>query len=132
MKRVIGMRILLVEDEPAIRGVLLRVLRDAGYEVVGVSDGLAAVDACKTAETPYDLVITNNRMPHLSGAEVIAQLRVACPGLAIIHLDDGSTDFTLPNDVPNVRKPFPPDEILALVASELSRTGRGAQRHAEA
>jgi DNA-binding response OmpR family regulator len=125
-------RILVVDDEPGVRGVLVRVLRDAGYEVVGVSDGLAALDACKTAETPYDLVITNNRMPHLSGAEVIAQLRVACPGLAIIHLDDGSTDFTLPNDVPNLGKPFPHDQLLALVATELRRTAQWAERRAEA
>ena len=60
-------RILVVDDEPGVRGVLVRALRDAGYEVVGVHDGLAALDACKTAATPYDLVITNNRMPHLSG-----------------------------------------------------------------
>jgi DNA-binding response OmpR family regulator len=125
-------RILLVDDEPGVRGVLIRVLRDAGYEVVGVNDGLAALDACKTAETPYDLVITNNRMPHLSGAEIIDRLRVDCPGLPIIHLDDGSTDFTLPNDVPNLEKPFPHDQLLALVATELRRTAQWAERRAEA
>ncbi len=132
MEPGLGMRILVVDDEPGVRGVLVRVLRDAGYEVVGVSDGLAALDACKTAATPYDLVVTNNRMPHLSGAEIIARLRVDCPGLPIIHLDDGSTDFTLPNDVPNLEKPFPHDRLLELVATELRRTGRWAQLRAEA
>jgi DNA-binding response OmpR family regulator len=125
-------RILVVEDEEALRGLVVRSLQGAGYEAVAVNDGLAALDACKTANTPYDLVITNNRMPHLSGEEVIAQLRVACPGLPIIHIDDRSTSFTLPNDVPNLSKPFPLETLLELVDTELRRSGWWAERHAEA
>ena len=120
-------RILVVDDEQAVRELVVRALRGAGYEVVAVNDGLAALDACKTADAPYDLVITNNRMPHLSGEEMIARLRVACPGLPIIHLDDRSTSFTLPNDVPNLGKPFNLDLLLEMVATELRRTGARAE-----
>ena len=118
-----GARILVVDDDEGVRELVVRMLREAGYEVVAVNDGLAALEAAKTAAVPYALVITNNRMPHLSGAEMIARLRVACPGLPIIHLDDRSTTFTLPNDVPNLGKPFRVDRLLQLVATELLRSG---------
>ena len=45
-----------------------------------MNDGLAALDACKMADAPYEMVITNNRMPHLSGAEMIARLRSPARG----------------------------------------------------
>ena len=126
MESTAGARILVVDDDEAVRDLVVRVLRDAGYEVVAVSDGLAALEAAATASVPYEVVITNNRMPHLNGAEMIAQLRVASPGLPIIHLDDGSIHFTLPNDVPNLGKPFVPERLLELVTTELQRTGRWA------
>jgi DNA-binding response OmpR family regulator len=122
-----GGRILVVDDERAVRELVVRALREAGYEVVAVSDGLAALEAAETAAIPYDLVITNNRMPHLNGDKMIARLRVACPGLPIIHLYDRSTHFTLPNDVPNLGKPFPLDTLLEMVATELGRTGTQAK-----
>ena len=52
-------RILVVDDEPMVRARITRVLTDAGYEVVSVADGRAAIDAARGAEVPFDLVITN-------------------------------------------------------------------------
>jgi CheY-like chemotaxis protein len=43
-----GGRILVVDDERAVRELVVRALREAGYEVVAVSDGLAALEAAKT------------------------------------------------------------------------------------
>jgi DNA-binding response OmpR family regulator len=122
-----GARILVVDDDRAVRELVVRALREAGYEIVAVSDGLAALEAAETAAAPYDLVITNNRMPHLSGEEMIARLRVECPCLPIIHLDDRSTTSTLPNDVPNLEKPFDFDLLLKMVEVELRRAGARAK-----
>jgi DNA-binding response OmpR family regulator len=107
-------RILVVDDEPAIRSLLVRALSDEGYQAVALNDGLAGLDAALTADDPYDLVITNNCMPGLGGAELVAQLRAARPSLPIIHLDDSSRPGTaeLPQDVPNLYKPFHLDTIL--------------------
>ena len=52
-------RILVVNDEPIVRALINRVLTDAGYEVVSVVDGRAALDAVRGAEVPFDLVVTN-------------------------------------------------------------------------
>jgi DNA-binding response OmpR family regulator len=81
-------RILVVDDEPMVRAIVERALREEGYEVVGVGDGQAGLTAAETANVSYDLVVTNSYMPRLSGDELIAELRAHYPGLPILHLDD--------------------------------------------
>ena len=107
-------RILVVDDEESIRRLLVRILRAEGYDAVAINDGLAGLDAALTAADPYDLVITNNHMPHLGGAELVAQLRDVAPHLPILHLDDLSQSEAadLPPDVPNLFKPFSVETLL--------------------
>jgi len=107
-------RILVVDDEPAIRQVLSRAVRQAGYEVVTMNDGAAGLNAATSAEAAYDLVVTNNCMPHLSGAELVAALREQFPDLPILHMDDLSEPGpgALPPDVPNLHKPFSMERLL--------------------
>ena len=102
-------RILVVDDEPMVRALIARVLSDAGYEVVAVANGQAALDAARGAEVGFDLVVTNNYMPGLNGAELIGRVRQDFPTLPILHIDDISRkrlDEGLPDDVPTVYKPF--------------------------
>jgi CheY-like chemotaxis protein len=102
-------RILVVDDEPMVRALIARVLSDEGYEVVAVADGRAALDAARGAEVGFDLVVTNNYMPGLNGAELIARVREDFPSLPILHIDDvcrKRLDQGLPDDIPTVYKPF--------------------------
>jgi CheY-like chemotaxis protein len=102
-------RILVVEDEPMVRALIARILSDAGYEVIAVANGQAALDAARGAEVGFDMVVTNNYMPGLNGAELIARVRQDFPSLPILHIDDVSrrrVDKALPDDVPTVYKPF--------------------------
>ena len=119
-------RILIVDDEPAVRMVLRRALEGAGNEVVAMNDGQAGLDAATEADPSYDLVVTNNCMPHLSGAEMVAALREQFPTLPILHLDDLSRphDLILPGDVPNLYKPFSVERLLEEVAALLERQPR--------
>ncbi len=101
-------RILVVDDEPGIREVIARVLREEGFEVVLVNDGQAGLVAVQEADAPYDLVITNSYMPHLSGEQLILQIRRQFPNLPVLHLDDGTYPTTGPDfpPVPTLYKPF--------------------------
>lgn len=102
-------RILVVDDEPMVRALIARVLTDAGYEVVAVADGRAALDAARGAEVGFDLIVTNNYMPELNASELIARVREDFPSLPILHIDDISRKGVkkeLPEDVPTVYKPF--------------------------
>ena len=122
-------RILIVDDEPAVRMILQRALQGAGYEVVAMNDGRAGLNAATTAEPEYDLVVTNNCMPHLSGAEMVEALREQFPAIPILHLDDLSRphDMVLPEDVPNLYKPFSVDRLLEAVEGLLGRRSRARQ-----
>jgi two-component system cell cycle response regulator CpdR len=114
---------LVVEDEQGIRAVLRRALEQAGYEVVTVNDGAAGFDAVVTAGVPYDLVITNNCMPSMDGAELVTRLRQHNPSLPILHLDDHSLGHRpeLPSDIPNLYKPFGLDVLLETVEGLLKK-----------
>jgi CheY-like chemotaxis protein len=112
-------RILVVDDEPMVRALIARALSDEGYEVVAVANGQAALDAARGAEARFDLIITNNYMPGLSGAELIARVRQDFPSLPILHVDDitrRGRNPPLPTDIPTLYKPF---SIAALRAAVL-------------
>ena len=109
-------RILLVHDEPAVRTLISRALRQESYEVVSVTDGQAGLNGARTADLPYDLIITNSYLPHLTGEQVIAQLRQLFPGLPILHLDDLSHPTpSSTQSAPAPYKPFSLDDLLAAV-----------------
>ncbi len=103
-----GRRILVVDDEPALRALIARGFRDRGYDVVEMADGLAGLDAVRSASLPFDLVVTNSRMPHLSGPQLAECLRQENPTLPIIHISGSHSDRhkEFPADIPTLFKPF--------------------------
>lgn len=117
-------RILVVDDEPMVRALIARALTDEGYEVVAVMNGRAALDAARGAEAGFDLIVTNNYMPGLSGAELIARVREDFPNLPILHVDDISRRGripSLPSDIPTIYKPFSIGVLRAAVKDLLDR-----------
>jgi CheY-like chemotaxis protein len=102
-------RILVVDDEPMVRALIARALTDEGYEVVSVANGRAALEVARAADGAFDLIVTNNYMPGLNGAELIARVREDFPTLPILHIDDithRKSAKEIPDDVPTVYKPF--------------------------
>jgi two-component system, sensor histidine kinase ChiS len=120
-----GGRILVVDDEPINREVLRQQLTAKGYEVAEAADGLQAVEALQQGLSP-DLVLLDVMMPHMSGYEVLAEVRKTQPesALPIVLLtaknreqdliegfERGASDY--------VTKPFSKAELLARVAHHL-------------
>ncbi len=58
-----------MDDEPAVRLLVTRALREEGHEVVAVENGRVAYDA--VLKGAFDLVVTNNCMPGMGGAELV-------------------------------------------------------------
>ena len=80
-------RILLVDDDDAIRGMLRKMLMSAGFEVEEAANGNVAVAAyCRQ---PSDLVITDLVMPEKDGLETIMELRRLDPAVKIIAMSGG-------------------------------------------
>jgi two-component system alkaline phosphatase synthesis response regulator PhoP len=75
-------RILVVEDDPVILQLNARMLKRSGYEVGAAEDGAAAWDALN--EDSYDLLITDNVMPKLTGVKLLEQLYAARMALPVI------------------------------------------------
>ena len=119
-------RIVVADDDRDILDLVVFKLSQAGYDVVGVSDGLAALAAIE-AEPPR-LAILDVMMPGLSGLDVLRKVRAneATKGLDIILLTArardsdvdagfamGATDYVI--------KPFSPRELLHRVNALLAR-----------
>jgi response regulator RpfG family c-di-GMP phosphodiesterase len=69
--------VLLVDDEPSILSALKRLLRTSRYEVLTADSGAAALDLLATKEV--DVIVSDMRMPHMSGAEFLAQVQTRYP-----------------------------------------------------
>ncbi len=124
------MRILIVEDEVALRDSLAAQLKAAGFNVDTAADGEEGLYAAK--EYPIDLAIIDLGLPKLSGIELIRQLRTAGRGVPILiltardrwqekveGLQSGADDFLV--------KPFHLQELLARMQALLRRAGGWSQ-----
>ena len=120
-------RILLIDDEPAVRTTLRDVLEDAGYDVVEAADGNEGHGLFLS--TPVDIVITDILMPEKDGLETIMALRRANPDVKIIAMSGGgrnrSLGFLYASEAFGAGhilcKPFAAEEIVRTVQSVLEQ-----------
>ena len=83
-------RIVVVEDEPAIRRGVTDLLRAAGYEVMEAADGDAGLR--ESVRRGVDIVLLDLLLPRLDGLEVLAELRKIRPTLPVIILTARGTE----------------------------------------
>ncbi len=116
-------RVLLVEDAADVRRLLARFIRLAHADPVVAEDGLQGWELARMADPPFDLVITDSRMPRMTGRELIALLRERFPGIPILRItgSDGMSGLPPIADVRTLQKPFAMadfiDAVEALLAS---------------
>ncbi|WP_461210227.1 PAS domain S-box protein [Desulfocurvus sp. DL9XJH121] len=77
-------RILFVDDEEDVVNVGEQMLTDLGYTVTGVPDALAALDVFRRSPRDFDLIITDQTMPHLTGHRLAKAAHAVRPDLPII------------------------------------------------
>jgi CheY-like chemotaxis protein len=77
-----GLRVLVADDEPFVRRALRRLLVKAGCAVTEAATGIAARDVL--SEQPFDLVITDYRMPEWTGGDLIRWIRSRWPSLLVV------------------------------------------------
>jgi DNA-binding response OmpR family regulator len=124
--RKVAVRILVAEDDPGLRSILERGLRENGYAVDAVADGDQALAYLSAYE--YSAMVLDWRMPGASGIEVLRQARarhLATPVLMltardttadrVTGLDTGADDYLV--------KPFQLAELMARIRALLRRPG---------
>lgn len=73
-----------MEDDRAVRLLFTRVLQAAGYQVIACENGLTGLEAARTHIDRLDALVTDARMPGMSGQKLIARIRILKPNLPAI------------------------------------------------
>src|SRR5512132_138268 len=114
--------ILLVDDEQSVRGIVLKILRRAKYNVLEAESGDAALRIAASHPGKIDLVITDMYMPGLRGPEVVQRLAPTRPGLRALFMS-GYADQDARTGVPTganfLNKPFSGQELASAVEAVL-------------
>ena len=125
-------RVLIVDDEQNLRHMLQTLLKREGYESVGI----ASVDGAlkEVEDRPYDIVITDLRMPDRSGMDLVDEIRRRNLGMTVVVMTAyGSRDIAIEamkhGAYDYISKPFEADEIILLLrkAEERERLFRENQ-----
>lgn len=117
-------RILVVDDQASLREVLTVMLQREGYDVESAADGAAAL--LLLSEGEYDLIISDIRMPKLSGIELLRNVREKHPETLMIMITAFSTSEEAVEAMKlgafdYITKPFRNDEIRLVVRNALER-----------
>ena len=121
-----GARVLVVDDEPGVRRVLINFLERAGCEVTEAVDGVVAVELFRRDPSAFDCVLLDLSMPRLGGDEVFRELRRIRPDIRVV-LISGFTEQEVMNRFQGagiagfLQKPTQMKALLAKVSQVLDR-----------
>src|SRR4029450_13940154 len=85
-------RILVVDDDPPVRQICVRVLRSAGYDAYEAGDGAAALDFVRKSPEQPDLVLSDIVIPRLNGVQLLEALSSLHPGLPVLLMTGYAMD----------------------------------------
>jgi PAS domain S-box-containing protein len=116
--------ILLAEDEPAVRRLVVTVLQAQGYTVLEAGDGREALAVWEAHGPAVDLLLTDLLMPHVGGNELAARLRQRRPGLPVVFMSGYTDDeqiraALLTGEAPLLKKPFRTADLIRQVRQAL-------------
>jgi DNA-binding response OmpR family regulator len=117
--------VLVVEDDMALRALLRTALQSAGYAVVAVEDGLAALQRIE-CDAPHAIVL-DMALPRLSGRDVHREMaaRADTSHIPIVVVSGADVSDLDPAEFSSVlRKPVDPDTVVSAVEQGLRRSQR--------
>jgi PAS domain S-box-containing protein len=125
--------ILVVEDEPQLRSMVSKVLRDEGHVVIEAEDPLRAIELSRTHVGPIDILLTDVVMPHLSGRKLAERLESSRPQMRVVYMS-GYTENTIVHQGvldPSIHflpKPIVPSALRNIVRQVLQGTDPDDER----
>lgn len=125
-------KVLIAEDESAIREIIAITLKRAGYEVTEACDGQQALDIYAEKNGAFDVVLLDIMMPNIDGLEVCKRLRNESSTVGIIMLTAKTQEMDKVSGLlmgadDYITKPFSPSELMARVDSVYRRVALNTQ-----
>ena len=125
-------KVLIAEDESAIREIIAITLKRAGYEVTEACDGEEALLLYTEHENEFDVVLLDIMMPNIDGLEVCKRLRKISSTVGIIMLTAKTQEMDKVSGLlmgadDYITKPFSPSELMARVDSVYRRVAMNNQ-----
>ncbi|CAK8715084.1 Two-component system, NtrC family, response regulator PilR [Candidatus Electrothrix laxa] len=126
-------RILIVDDELSMRDFLKILFENEGYEVFVASNATTALDVA--VKDPFDVVITDIRMPGMNGLELLTELKQHFPDLPVVMI----TAYASPDDAVQamkqgafdyITKPFHVDELKNVIRTAIQRKASAEKNEA--
>jgi DNA-binding NtrC family response regulator len=120
-------RILIIDDEEIVRSSCRRALEPEDYDIEAAGSGNEGLELL--AGGPFDLVITDLKMPDIDGIEVLIRIKERWPSTEVIIMTGYGTVKTAVKAMKvgvfdYIEKPFSPDDLLSLVAKAIERKSR--------
>ena len=116
--------ILLAEDDERVRRAALRILQQAGYRAIAVTNGFEAIRLLREREEPVQLILLDLVMPQMSGPEAWEQLRALRPDMRVLFTSgyaDEKYRKRLPPDAEVLDKPFRTEQLLGRIRQKLDQ-----------
>ncbi len=122
--------ILVVEDEPAVRALVARVLEQIGYTVLTVNDPISALAHFAPGVSPPDLLLTDVVLPGMNGRQLADQLRQSVDGLRVLFMSGYTDDAVvvrgvLSEEMAFIQKPFSRAKLARAVRDALDAPPAG-------
>lgn len=127
--------ILVVDDEPAVRRLVRRIIEHAGWRYFEADDGESALAMVQESEATLDVVLTDLQMPRIGG-RAVAEVLVRCrPDIAVVCMTGYATGAVVDRwaaaaRIPVLSKPFTEEALIDSLAQRLvhSRERKSARR----
>jgi CheY-like chemotaxis protein len=119
-------RVLVVEDEDAVRTVVMRTLQAEGYEVLGAREGTEALRELEEVGGAVNLVLTDIVMPGMGGRQLVAELSRKYRRIPIVWMSGHARESEqqsggISRDEPFLQKPASADALLEMVANVIEK-----------
>jgi CheY-like chemotaxis protein len=126
-------RVLVIDDEPTVRGFVCDLLEGLGYDADDAEDGRQGLSLLQ--QYRYDLVITDLQMPNVTGWDVVNAVRGRLPTMPILMISGFATEDDMRQarqvGVPLLRKPFSVAELQRLIRELLAAGASEPERLSE-
>ncbi|MCB5177211.1 hybrid sensor histidine kinase/response regulator [Microvirga lenta] len=127
-----GEAVLVVEDEPIVRSLILEVLADLGYQALEAVDGPSGLKMLESKQR-VDLLVTDVGLPGLNGRQLADHARLTRPGLKVLFITGYAEQAAMASGflepgMEMITKPFAVDELAARIRDIIERGWQGSSR----